>query len=307
MISKAGAWKSLYQDFRSSYYFQKYKVIPLKKRGEKKKKKERNNPSALISLLQSFTFCFLSPSPSTLPAPRKPAGGSAWCWPAQRDITARAGSLCQHHKALDSKSLTETWCKTHPKAALFCAEPSCDSHVLASFGELCKEDSSHVQALCTSSASHAAPRSAFYFLTLGVDKEGRGLTQHSLRAPPCCSIPERCRAGTAAPPGLVPAAGGGERLGCPQLQSQLCLGGYPAVGSPKPFLIRTSSGTTTDSTLGSATAWPLGPLFAQEPPTSPISSHCPPCIVWGRGTVWVGRRLDPTIDGPRAPGDMAGR
>lgn len=194
-----------------------------------------------------------------------------------------------------------------PKSRAFCAEPSCDSHALASFGELCKEDSSHVQALCTSSASHAAPLSAFYFLTLGVDKEGRGLTQHSLRAPPCCSIPERCGAGTAAPPGLVPAAGGGERLGCPQLQSQLCLGGYPAVGSPKPFLIRTSSGTTTDSTLGSATAWPLSPLFAQEPPTSPISSHCPPCIVWGRSMVGVGRRLDPTIDAPRAPGDMAGR
>lgn len=194
-----------------------------------------------------------------------------------------------------------------PKSGTFCAEPPFDSHALASFRELCKEDSSHVQALCTSSASHAAPLSAFYFLTLGVDKEGRGLTQHSLRAPPCCSIPERCRAGTAAPPGLVPAPGGGERLGCPQLQSQLCLGGYPAVGSPKPFLIRTSSGTTTDSTLRSAAAWALSPLFAQEPPTSPISSHCPPCIVWDRGTAGVDGKQDPTTGAPRAPGDVAGR
>lgn len=58
----------------------------------------------------------------------------------------------------------------------------------------------------------------------------------------------------------------GERLRCFQLWSQLCRGGHRAVGSPKPFLIRTSSGTMTDGTRS------LSPSPPWVPPVSAIGS-----------------------------------
>lgn len=115
-----------------------------------------------------------------------------------------------------------------------------------------------------------------------------GARTDSARCTPACSIPglwggrEGGMVEGLLPQMLGPSGFGcgkaqrmeGGWLRCSQLRSQPCRGGHRAVGSPKPFLIRTSSGTVTDGTRS------LSPFLPRVPPGSPpvsaIGSHYRP-------------------------------
>lgn len=101
MISQAGAWKSLYQDFWEQRFFPKIRSHSF----EGKKKKKRKNTGAVISSLQSFTFCCSLLLPA-LPLPRMWQEGSRGrSWPG-------TGTGWWHSRTWSQRNPNKTWPKT---------------------------------------------------------------------------------------------------------------------------------------------------------------------------------------------------
>lgn len=129
-----------------------------------------------------------------------------------------------------------------------------------------------------------------------------GARTDSARCTPACSIPGLWGGeGGGMVEGLLPQMLGpsgfgcgkaqrmeGGWLRCSQLRSQPCRGGHRAVGSPKPFLIRTSSGTVTDGTRS------LSPFLPRVPPSLCHWLSLPPAYC----STQIGAMLDPASGAP---------